>query len=69
MLGVTQENILQDISFPYLGLSPCLMTLPSLSLVHHLLAMQGIMCEGHAWGWSRSRQSLGGSHPFPAMHQ
>lgn len=34
---VTQKNILQDTSFPRLGLSPCLTALPSLPIVHLLL--------------------------------
>lgn len=38
VLGVT-KNILQDVSFPQLGLSPCLTTIPSLFLVNHLFTM------------------------------
>lgn len=67
--GVTKKNILQDISFPHLGLSSCLTTLPSLFLVNHLFTVQGTMCEGHSWGWSGSRQGLGRQYPLPATHQ
>lgn len=59
----------QDISFHHLDLSLCLTTLPSLFLVNHLFAMQGTSCEGHTWGWSGSRQGLGGQCPLPALHQ